>query len=1139
MTLKNVKMQVQRDYVNKSYSAVLLRIFTLLMVLILFSFHAEVHALGPIAKSRQEQIAETEKKLRDLNDRWIWLQYLRTHYVEEAKDMVGRWGRGTAKILQTTLEHEEALAALDEEMEQAFRKWQLEGSVLNIPRNKSHFYRTDTYRELNQIHERKRGVLVSKYVARLNEIKRIDFEGDAAAMKKMDEEQADILVELKLLTDELDWLRSSTDAEIQAIEDQKRKDFETQDDHSCFYTNVRIRGEIRIKVGETKKIPIVIGGGVFPVKLKIRFGDGRQEYKTFNRRGFIELPFQFSKPGFKPVTLIFEDSSFPKKRSNNSVTFYVVDKDQKPMIQIAKDAFPKTIKAGDKVTYTYTVTNPGSVPLTSVAVTDDKCSPVKYSGGDSNGDNILDTNEMWTYECTTTLAVIGIIANTATVTGADPAGGQVNATTTTTVTVAASTITVPDVIGLEQATAEYDIREAGLQVGNVREQEDTQRAGVVIAQDPAGDTEIPNVPGADLTVDLTISLVSEKEVEIPTRAQLSAELDCGDSFELAPGDFAGRGCGIVVKGWRGNTDDRVQVKISYNKSSGIEVFPGDTSAPPSLMYTPGVTDYHDRYLFSESFRAKDNAQPGTTRVTITVSQAGAGSVTLTLDIAVLRKGQLPSTDPGIRPPADVTQGSGGEYCVWRFKVYGDPPKCFHFAAAKCDTPRYSQSSYELVGQGMRWGEADARVSELSRYFKDAYGCLGEPSQKTLLNVVVTASKNPVNLFETVHFTALAIYDDRSQEDITGKATWPQGKSYTPSQRRSFTMSAIYEGKTGSTTVEVLEPPTAPPGEITEAESETPPTPPDDETKDDETCGGGAVSGVGDPRAGQEGDRVIGVSGATYELRNGEWVEVAPPSSQPTVSSQDVLAMLEQRSQDREAEDGGRRDRDSTWLPYLGGGKNTHGQMLQNLQQMQQQMQQWGHDRDRGHTGTGGGPPPSRPPASGGGGVSKPPSGGSGTTPSSGSTTTTPPASGGGSVSKPPSTGGKPPAEEEFKLPAHYRGTLSIDIPGNSSSVHPVTLVLENKTVGPQNLKKYGYNLIVTYGFRVVFDKKKKAWVAEKRPAVKHYGYHRKDKSVSILILGMKGYYTNIELNGKGEYKVSGKMGNYTVKYQLNLKRGKR
>ena len=270
----------------------------------------------------------------------------------------------------------------------------------------------------------------------------------------------------------------------------------------------------------------------------------------------------------------------------------------------------------------------------------------------------------------------------------------------------------------------------------------------------------------------------------------------------------------------------------------------------------------------------------------------------------------------------------------------------------------------------------------------------------------------------------------------------------------------------------------------------------------------------------------------------------PPGSPPRVSITDLYDRFNQREGQRTEEVTQRHEADVERFYSDSGDKHDAGHSHDQRKQDLDELQQWAatQNTDHGHSGTSG--------------VGPAPSGGSGTTPPSGSTTTTPPASGGGGVSKPPSTGGKPPtsgtgttkpptaggkppAEEEFKLPAHYSGTLSINIPGNSSSDHPVTLVLENKTVGPQNLKKYGYNLIVTYGFRVVFDKKKKVWVAEKRPAVKHYGYHRKDKSVSILILGMKGYYTNITLNGKGECKVSGKMGNYTVKYQLKLKRVKR
>jgi hypothetical protein len=204
-------------------------------------------------------------------------------------------------------------------------------------------------------------------------------------------------------------------------------------------------------------------------------------------------------------------------------------------------------------------------------------------------------------------------------------------------------------------------------------------------------------------------------------AALRAELDCGDSFELAPGDFAGRGCGIVVRGWRSNTRDRVQVEISSPpERSGLEVSPGSTSQDPGNMHTAGVSDYYDRYVFSETIRARDNAPPGTTSITITVRQQGAGEVTLKLTVAVLKKGLLPSSGPGIRPPATVATGSGGEYCVWRYKLFGDPPLCFHFAAAKCG--KYTDPAYELVGSNMASGEADSRISQLSTYFKNEYGC---------------------------------------------------------------------------------------------------------------------------------------------------------------------------------------------------------------------------------------------------------------------------------------------------------------------------------------------------------------------------------------------------------------------------------
>ena len=90
-----------------------------------------------------------------------------------------------------------------------------------------------------------------------------------------------------------------------------------------------------------------------------------------------------------------------------------------PSIAIEKTADPTMIVAGDPVTYTYTVANQGDDPLSDVAVSDDRCSPVsdptEISG---NGDDVLDLGEVWGYTCTMTLDQD--TTNIATVTATDP-----------------------------------------------------------------------------------------------------------------------------------------------------------------------------------------------------------------------------------------------------------------------------------------------------------------------------------------------------------------------------------------------------------------------------------------------------------------------------------------------------------------------------------------------------------------------------------------------------------------------------------------------------------------------------------------------------------------------------------------------
>jgi LPXTG-motif cell wall-anchored protein len=87
-----------------------------------------------------------------------------------------------------------------------------------------------------------------------------------------------------------------------------------------------------------------------------------------------------------------------------------------PLIHISKTPNRLTLLAGGgNAIYTKHVTNPGTVALSNVSVTDDKCGPVQYVSGDTNNDSMLDVTENWTYTCTSNLTAT--TTNTATATG--------------------------------------------------------------------------------------------------------------------------------------------------------------------------------------------------------------------------------------------------------------------------------------------------------------------------------------------------------------------------------------------------------------------------------------------------------------------------------------------------------------------------------------------------------------------------------------------------------------------------------------------------------------------------------------------------------------------------------------------------
>lgn len=75
-----------------------------------------------------------------------------------------------------------------------------------------------------------------------------------------------------------------------------------------------------------------------------------------------------------------------------------------PLIDVVKTASPLSLPAGPgSVTYTYTLRNIGTVPVTNVTLVGDTCSPITNPTGDTNNNAKLEVSETWVYHCTTTL----------------------------------------------------------------------------------------------------------------------------------------------------------------------------------------------------------------------------------------------------------------------------------------------------------------------------------------------------------------------------------------------------------------------------------------------------------------------------------------------------------------------------------------------------------------------------------------------------------------------------------------------------------------------------------------------------------------------------------------------------------------
>lgn len=134
--------------------------------------------------------------------------------------------------------------------------------------------------------------------------------------------------------------------------------------------------------------------------------------------------------------------------SDSDMSHYVTTA-PKPGIEIIKDASVASAAPNTPVTYTYAVKNTGGVALGNIVVKDDNGTP-NYAGddfspaavlgangknvGDLDGDNLLDTNEVWKYSATVTppvqmtVTVNGVVYDSGTLSYTTLANGDIRVT---------------------------------------------------------------------------------------------------------------------------------------------------------------------------------------------------------------------------------------------------------------------------------------------------------------------------------------------------------------------------------------------------------------------------------------------------------------------------------------------------------------------------------------------------------------------------------------------------------------------------------------------------------------------------------------------------------------------------------------
>lgn len=91
--------------------------------------------------------------------------------------------------------------------------------------------------------------------------------------------------------------------------------------------------------------------------------------------------------------------------TNNDIGKPIITPPVPPLLDLVKVPSPLALPNGPgAVTYTYTLRNIGTVPVSNITMVGDTCSPITLASGDTNANGKLEVNETWKYTCSTTLS---------------------------------------------------------------------------------------------------------------------------------------------------------------------------------------------------------------------------------------------------------------------------------------------------------------------------------------------------------------------------------------------------------------------------------------------------------------------------------------------------------------------------------------------------------------------------------------------------------------------------------------------------------------------------------------------------------------------------------------------------------------